>query len=140
MEKFALSALFGLLLLDGCIFQENYAPFGYENIGNYRTRTEAEQQAVKTLLDRYAANALPTGGEYKVIYRFDQPPGMRQHAIHYQPGKAQLGLETDIQSGTSCRWEGVDPQLLRAIYNDGEGLRSAVRLVDPARQNGLCDQ
>jgi hypothetical protein len=114
----------------------------YHSAGKFTTRTVAETEALKVLVDGFST--LPASGIYKVKYEFDDtqlPSGkssFKKHAIWYEKRTGQLAVEFDIFSGTSCRWVSVDELTLQKIADSGLGLEGANQFVTPANQQENC--
>ncbi|MBC3789436.1 hypothetical protein [Spirosoma utsteinense] len=132
-----------ILILNSCRKDDELTD-GYLPIGKFANRTTAETEALKTLVDRFSG--LPVSGYYKVIYEFDDvqlAPGLsgsvyHRHAIWYDKANGELGVEFDIYSGTSCRWNKVDQVSLQKIVDSKQGLEGANQLATPTGYQQNC--
>lgn len=135
-------ACLSLLILNSC--DKDELEDGYLPVGKFANRTTAETEALKTLVGRFSA--LPMSGYYKLKYEFDDvqlAPGVsgsayHRHAIWYDKANNQLGVEFDISSGTSCRWNNVDQVALQKIVDSKQGLEAANQLATPIGSQQNC--
>ena len=135
-------ACLSLVILNAC--DKDELEDGYLPIGKFANRTTAETEALKTLVNRFSA--LPTSGYYKVKYEFDDvqlAPGVNgsgyhKHAVWYDKANSQLGVEFDIYSGMSCRWNKVDQMSLQKIVDSKQGLETANQLATPTGSQQNC--
>lgn len=117
-SKFFYSVLFVGLI--GCV--SDILSGGYESLGTYDTRVEAQNKAINRVLERY--ESLPENEYYKVVYSFrDNAPNRRsKNSLWYNRGTRKLALEVDVNSGISCSWQEVSKNILEQASKAGDGM------------------
>lgn len=99
------------------------------NLGQFTSRSVAEQKALIYLADRYGT--LPTDKYGKVSYVFTQSnsiggPALRlQHILWYSKAEQTIKLEADPGSGPRCSWTHIDQNALHQLAIKSQGLSLA---------------
>jgi hypothetical protein len=115
-------------LLSGCRGTEWYKE--YEDIGSFPNRVAAEQNALRHFQTWHGR--LSNKDDTKVLFAFkSRGDTLWSNAVWYHKKEHRLVLETDIHSGISCSWEGVDKPVLDELVRQQRGLIAADSLAQP---------
>ncbi|MFD2570027.1 hypothetical protein ACFSUS_05235 [Spirosoma soli] len=111
---------------------------GYVNIGDFKTRLDAQNKAVLHILANYAS--IPKDKYYKVKYAVPDAPlnEQRENAIWYHKGDAELVFEADVSSGPVCKWKEVSRTVLVKASKSAESLFTVDTLAKPNQPFRQC--
>lgn len=122
-------------LLFGCDFSSINSE--YRNIGEFRTRIEAQNGGIDHILKNY--ESLPKG-DYKIKYSITNTTLVERspNALWYNKDEARLAIERDLGSGTACKWTEVTRTVLEQALKATDSLSKIDSLAKPDQPLGQC--